>query len=101
MLQHGPELGEEAAGRAADAQQMRHLPDDRDADETFDESAHHRRGDEGCHPAHAQRPEQQEEGADQDCEGGSERIEFGSALRCDSAHGQGGDQAGRGVRADD
>ena len=84
-----------------DAQQMRHLADDGDADEAFDEPAHHRRGDEGRHPAHAQRAEEQEEGADQDREGGGERIELRSSLRRDGAHGQRGDQAGRGVRADD
>ena len=101
MLQHEPELGEEVAGGAVDAQQMRHLADDGDADEAFDEPAHHRRGDEGRHPAHAQRAEEQEEGADQDREGGGERIEVRRALRRDGAHGQRGDQAGRGVRADD
>jgi hypothetical protein len=60
MLQHEPEFGEEVAGRAVDAQQMRHLADDRDAYEAFDEPAHHRCGDEGSHPAHAQRAEEQE-----------------------------------------
>jgi hypothetical protein len=32
---------------------------------------------------------------------GSERIELRSSLYCDGAHGQRGDQAGRGVRTDD
>ncbi len=61
MLQHEPELGEEVAGRAVDAKQMRHLADDGDAYQALDEPSHHRRGDEGGHPAHAQRAEQQEE----------------------------------------
>ena len=101
MLQDEPEFVEEVAGRAVDTQQMRHLADDRDADKSLDESPHHRRGDEGRHPAHAERAEEQEEGADQDREGGGERIEVRRALRRDGAHGQRGDQAGGGVRADD
>ena len=81
--------------------QMRHLADDGDADQAFDEPPHHRRRDERSHPAHAQRAEEQEEGADQDGKGGGERIELRTALRRDGAHGQRGDQAGGGVRADD
>src|SRR2546430_8002353 len=44
MLEHEPKFGEEVAGRAADAQQMRHLANDGHAYEAFDEPPHHRRG---------------------------------------------------------
>ena len=43
MPQHEPEFGEEVAGRAVDAQQMRHLANDGDAYKAFDEPSHHRR----------------------------------------------------------
>src|SRR5262247_3605850 len=56
MLQHVPELGEKVAGGAAHAQQVRHLPDDRDADEALDETPHDRRGDEGRQPTHSSAP---------------------------------------------
>jgi hypothetical protein len=69
-----------------DAQQMWHLADDGDAYETFDEPSHHRCGDEGSHPAHTQCAEEQEKDTDQDCEGGSERIEVCRALYRDGAH---------------
>jgi hypothetical protein len=59
-----------------------------------------RRGDEGSHPTHAQRAEQQEEGADQNREGGGERIELRSSLYRNGPHGQRRDQASRSVRAD-
>src|SRR5271169_5976709 len=101
MPQYEPEFGEEVAGRALNAEQMRNLADDGDAYEAFDEPAHHRCGDESSDPAHAQRAEEQEKGADQDCEGGSERIELRSSLYRDGPHGQRGDQASRGVRPDD
>jgi hypothetical protein len=101
MLQYEPQFGEEAAGRAVDAQQMWHLADDGDAYETFDEPSHHRCGDEGSHPAHTQCAEEQEKDTDQDCEGGSERIEVCRALYRDGAHSQRGDQPCRSVRADD
>src|SRR5216683_1493003 len=101
MLQNEPEFSEEITSRALDAQQMRHLADDGDAYEALDEPAHYRRGEEGSHPAHAQRAEQQEEGSDQDREGGGERVELCSSLYRDGAHCQRRDQAGRSVRADD
>src|SRR5712692_6717324 len=101
MLQNEPEFGEEMTSRALDAQQMRHLADNGDAYEAFDEPAHHRRGDEGSHPAHAQRAEQQEEGSDQDREAGGERVELRSSLYRDGTHRDRKDQAGRSVRADD
>src|SRR5258708_36941413 len=100
MLQDEPEFGEEMTGRALDAEEMRHLADDGDAYEAFDEAAHHRRGDEGSHPAHAQRAEQLEEGSDQDREGGGQRVELRSSLYRDGADCQRRDQAGRSVRAD-
>src|SRR6266853_1413547 len=101
MLQNGPEFGEEITRRARDAQQMRSLADDGDAYETFDEPAHHRRGDEGSHPTHAQRAEQQEESADQDRESGGELIELRSSLYSDRADRQRGNQAGGSIRAND
>src|ERR1700730_18881125 len=97
MPQNKPELGEEVAGRALDAQEMRHLTDDGDADETLDEASHHRGGDEGGDPAHTRRAEKQEEGADQDCEGRGERIELCSSLHRDSAYCQRRNQTCRGV----
>ena len=90
-LQREPEFGEKIAGGAGDAQQVRHLADDRDAHEPLDEPAHHRRRDEGGHPAHAQHAEEQEEEADQNCESGGEHVEFGGSLHRDSGHGQSGD----------
>ena len=84
-----------------DTQQMWHLADDRDADKSLNEAPHHRRGDEGRYPAHAERAEEQEEGADQNREGGGERIEVGRTLRHEGTHGQRGDQAGGSVRTDD
>src|SRR5437762_5572467 len=51
-------------------------------------SSHHRCGDEGSHPAHTQSAEEQEKDTDQDCEGGSERIEVCRALYRDGAHSQ-------------
>src|SRR6266478_8395727 len=66
MLEHEPKFGEEVAGRAADAQQMRHLANDGNAYEAFDEPPHHRRGDECGDPPHAERAEEQEENPDQD-----------------------------------
>jgi hypothetical protein len=69
MLNNEPEFGKEIAGCALDAEQMWHLANDGDAYKAFDKPSHHRRGDESSHPAHAQRAEEQEEGADQDCEG--------------------------------
>ena len=101
MLQQEPEFRKEIARRPADTQQMRHLANDRDADETFDESPHYRRGNEGCHPAHAQRAKEQEDGTDQDGEGRGQCIEVGRTLSRDRAHGQGRDQAGGGVWTDD
>src|SRR5260370_5462208 len=101
MLQIEPEFGEEITRRALDSQQMRHLADDCDAYEAFDEPAHHWRGNERSQPAHAQRAEQQEEGSDQDGEAGGERVELRSSLYRDGAYCQRRDQAGRSVRADD
>ena len=46
-------------------------------------------------------PKSRKKRTDQNGEGGGERIELGRALRRDGAHGQGGDQAGGGVRTDD
>src|SRR5271166_1531944 len=101
MLQHEPELGEEVAGRAVDAKQVWHLADDGDAYQALDEPSYHRRGDEGSHPTHAQRAQQQEESADQDRESGGVLIELRSSLYSDRADRQRGDQAGRGIWADD
>jgi hypothetical protein len=88
LPEHEPEFGEEVAGSALDAQQMRHLTNDGDAHKTFDEPAHHRGGNEGGHPAHAQRAKEQKEHPDQDCQSRGERIELHSSLRRDGAHGQ-------------
>jgi hypothetical protein len=100
MLKHGPKLGEEVAGGAADTQEVRHLSDDGHQDKALDESAHHGRGYKGCHPAHAQRAEQQEKCANQNGEGRRERIEARGSRRCDGSDGQRGNQAGGRVRPD-
>src|SRR5215469_16529974 len=80
---------------------MRYLADDRDAYQALDEPPHHRRRDEGSHPAHAQRTEQQEEASYKDCKGRGQRVEIRSSLHRDAAHGQCGDQACCRVRAHD
>ena len=100
MQQQEPKFRKEIARRPADPQQMRHLANDRDEDETFDESPHHRRGNEGRHPAHAQCAKEQEDGTDQDGQSRGQCIEIRRTLSRDGAHGQGRDQAGRGVRTD-
>ena len=100
MLQQRPQLLEEVARSAGDAQQVRHLSDDGDPDQAFDESPHHRRRDEGRDPAHPQRAEQQEEDSDEDGERGGQRVEVGGALRRDGAHRQRRDQPGGGVGSD-
>ncbi len=100
MPQHKPELDKEIARGALDAKEMGHLADNRDADETLDKPAHYRRRNKRGHPAEAQRAEQQKKGADQDREGGGERVEFRRPLGRDRTDGQRRDQAGRGIRAD-
>jgi hypothetical protein len=52
------------------------------------------------HP-HAHDSKRKEENADQDSEGGGERIKFRSTLGCDGANGHRRDQASSGVGSDD
>jgi len=101
MLQDIPGFREKVARRAADAKQMRHLADNGDVDETFDEAPHDRRGDKTGHPPHAHDSKRKEENADQDSEGGGERIKFRSTLGCDGANGHRRDQTSSGVGSDD
>src|SRR3974390_1153922 len=101
MLQDMPKLREKVAGCAADAKQMRHLADDRDVDETFNEAPHNGGWNKAGYPPHAHDPKREEEKADQHGESGSQRIEFRCSLGCDGADGHRGDQACRGVRSDD
>jgi hypothetical protein len=58
-------------------------------------------GDKTGHPPHAHDSKRKEENADQDSEGGGERIKVRGTLRCDGADGQRGDQTSSGVRSDD
>ena len=88
MLEDIPDFSEKITRDARDAKQMRHLADDGDIDKSFDEAPHHRRGNEGGHPAHAHDAEKKEKNADQDSEGGGKCIVFRSALNCEGAHGQ-------------
>jgi hypothetical protein len=87
LLQHMPGFGEKVAGHAVNTQQVRNLANDGDVDETFNEAAHDRRGDEAGDPAHAQNSKEEKEQADQNGERGGKRVEVCSALSCDRAHG--------------
>src|SRR5262249_61863507 len=80
---------------------MRHLADDCDVDETFDEAAHNMRGDETGYPPHAHDTKRKEKNADHHSEGRGERIKFRSTLSCDGASSYRGDQSSSGVGADD
>src|SRR5215813_4408366 len=101
MLQDIPKLNEKVARRTADAKQMRHLADDRDVDETFNEAPHNGCGNKTSHPPHAQDAKRKENNADQYSESGSERIKVHSSLGCNGADSQRGDQTSSGVRSDD
>src|SRR6476661_2569411 len=101
MLQDMPELCEKIARRSADAKEMRHLADDCHVDETFDEAAHNRRRDKASYPPHAHDSKRKEKKADNDSEGGGERIKFPSTRSRDGADSQCGDQTGGGVRSHD
>jgi hypothetical protein len=79
---------------------MRHLADDGDVDETFDEAPHNRCGDKACHPAHAHESECKEKNANQDSEGGGQRNIVRGTLGCDGADIQCGDQTRSRVRTD-
>jgi len=70
MLQNMPELGEEVTRRTADAKQMRHLANDGDVDETFNEAPHDGCGDKACDPPHPHDAERQEKESDQYGQGG-------------------------------
>jgi hypothetical protein len=80
---------------------MRHLADNGDVDETFDEAPHNGCGDKACHPPHAQDSKSKEKGANQDSEGGGKRIKVRGTLSGDGADGQCRDQTSSGVRSDD
>jgi hypothetical protein len=54
MLQDIPKLGKKVAGRAGDAKQVRHLADDGDIDETFNEAPHNWCRYKAGHPSHAE-----------------------------------------------
>src|SRR5262249_2297383 len=81
MIQEEAQLVDEIAVSAMQAEQRRDLADDRDADEPFDESAHHGRRDKGRDPACSKDAEQQEQEPDQDGEGARQRGEFGRSMR--------------------
>src|SRR6516225_2816816 len=100
MLQDMPQFGEKVARPPTDAKKMRHLADDRDVDEAFDEAAHDRRGDKTGYPPHAHDSKQKEENANHDGEGRGERIKFRSTLSCDGADSHCGDQTGSSIRPD-
>src|SRR3974390_3486057 len=61
MLQDMPKLREKVARGAADAKQMRHLADDGDVDETFNEAPHDGCGDEARDPPHTHDAKREEE----------------------------------------
>src|SRR5215510_4982064 len=101
MLQDMPKFREKITRYAADAEQMRHLSDDGDVHETFNEAPHNGCGDKAGYPPHAQDSKSEEKNADQDSEGRSKRIELRSSLGRDGADGHRGDQTCRGIRSDD
>ena len=98
VLQDVPKLREEVAGRAADPEKMRHLADDGDVDQPFDEATHHGCGDEARDPTHAYDSKTEEEEADQNGEGRGQRVEFRRSLRRYGANGHRRDQTSRSVR---
>ena len=89
VLQDMPELREKVTRSTADAKQMRHLADDGDLDETFNEAPHHGCGNKACHPPHANQSKGEEKYADQNGEGRGERVEVGGPLRAGGSRAPG------------
>jgi hypothetical protein len=70
MLDYIPKFGEKVTWGAPDTEQMGHLADDGDIDQSFNEASHDRRGDESGHPAHAHDAEKEQKRSDQNSKGG-------------------------------
>src|SRR5262245_64786577 len=100
MLQDMPKLRKKVTRGAADAEQMRHLSNDGDVDETFNETPHNGCGNKAGYPPHAHDPKRKEKNTNDYGEGGGESIEFWSSLARDGADGHRRDQTCRGVRSD-
>src|SRR5438477_5514778 len=100
MPEDGPELGKKIAGCAFNTKQMWYLADNGDAYKALDEAPHHRRRDEGSHPAHPHQAEQREQDTDQNGKGGGEGIKGHGALGSDGSYRQSRDQSCRGIWTD-